>query len=70
MTLEQLSSLHDSPIPTPPWNSFLTYSSMASGSKGLSHALLCASEDIATGAHRATDQNGLSSQLGMQSIHS
>lgn len=43
---------------------------MASSSEGLSHALLCASKNIATGAHSPTDQNGLPSQLWMQSISS
>lgn len=69
MTLEQPCSLNDSPIPVPSYH-FLTYSSMASSSKGLSHALLCASKNIATGAHSPADQNRLSSQLWMQSFKS
>lgn len=43
---------------------------MASSSKGLGHALLCASKNIATGAHSPADQNRLSSQLWVQSINS
>lgn len=45
---------------------FFTYSSMASSSEGLSHALLCASKNVATGAHSPTDQNRLSGQLWTQ----
>lgn len=39
---------------------------MASSSKGFGHALLCASKNIATGAHGPANQNRLSSQLWMQ----
>lgn len=38
---------------------------MASGSKGLGHALIRTSKNIAAGAHSPTNQHRLSSQLGM-----
>ena len=36
---------------------------MAGGAKGLLHALLSAGEDVAAGAHRASDQHRLPSEL-------